>query len=124
MLNSKGFTLIEFIAVLTILGILVAVGVHQFMKVDNSAASVVLRDAVAKFNDAEKHHWTNFKLSGNTYENDDQIFDLVKTDLVKILNWKSISPTGGVVGIRDHYFTVVRKPSTQYGYAVWEVSDG
>lgn len=118
--NSKGFTLIEIIAVLAIVAVLAAVGIPKFMDFDNSAAEVVLRDAVAKFNDTEKHHWTNVKLSGVNYEHDDQVFNLVKADLVKTLTWKSISPTGGVVMIRDHSFNIVRKPSTKSSYAIWE----
>jgi len=121
--NSKGFTLIEILAVLAIVGILAAVGITKFMDLDNSAAEVVLRDAVAKFNETEKHHWANLKLSEVEYESDDQIFDLVKMDLVKALKWKSISPTGGVVKIGDYHFKVVRQLSTNHGYAIWEVSN-
>lgn len=123
-MNSKGFTLIEILAVLLIVGILTAVGVHKFIQLDNSAANVVLRNAVAQFNDTEKHHWTNEKLS-ETYMSDDQMFELVKADLIVTYNWKEISPTGGIVNINTHTFKVVRQSSTQKGYAIWkEVSSG
>jgi len=124
-MNSKGFTLLEILIVLAIIGILAAVGTVKFIRFDNSAAKIVLRDAVAKFNDTEKHHWTNLKLSEYEYESDDQVFDLVKEDLIKTLTWQSISPTGGVVMIKNHSFNVVRQPSTRIGYAIWkEASNG
>ena len=104
--------------------VLVAVGIHRYVDLDNSAAKVVLRDAVVKFNDTELHHWTNLKLSGEGYEGDEQVFDLVKADLLKSFTWQSISSTGGVVSFKGHSFNVKRKQSTHNGYAVWEVSNG
>ena len=123
MSNSKGFTLLEVLAVLAIVGVLAAIGVYKFMEVDDSASKVVLRDAVTKFNSAEMHHWTNVKLSEG-YENDEKVFELVKADLMKSYQWQSISSTGGSIKIHDLVFQVKRKPSTNNQYSVWEVSDG
>lgn len=124
MSNSKGFTLLEILAVLLIVGILAAVGVHKFIKLDNSAATIVLQNAVVQFNDTEKHHWANEKLS-ETYISDDQIFELVKADLIVAYNWQEISSTGGLVNINSNIFKVERQPSTNKGYAIWkEVPSG
>ncbi len=122
--NNRGFTLIEILAVLLIVGVLAAVGVHKFMQLDNSAASVVLRDAVTKINTVEKQHWTNVKISEG-YKDDDQIFQLVKPDLIDLCNWQGISSTGGTINIKNHALQLQRVPSLMNQYAIWkEVSNG
>jgi len=122
-MNQKGFTLIEIIAVLTILGILAAVGAVKFIKFDDSAARVVLRDAVVKLNAIERGHWANAKLS--EYVGDEQIFDLVKADVMETHKWQSISPTGGVLKIREQTYQVERQPSMHNKYGIWkEVPNG
>jgi prepilin-type N-terminal cleavage/methylation domain-containing protein len=122
--NNRGFTLIEILAVLTILGILAAAGVYKFMQLDNSAVLVVLRDAVTKTNTVEMQHWTNVKLSEG-YKDDDQIFQLVKPDLVNLCNWQEISSTGGTISMKGNILQLERVPSSVNQYAIWkEVSSG
>jgi hypothetical protein len=107
-----------------IVGILAAVGVHKFMQLDNSATLVVLRDAVTKINTVEKQYWTNVKLSDG-YKDDDQIFQLVKPDLIDLCNWQVISSTGGIINAKHHSLQLERLPSLINQYAIWkEVSDG
>ena len=122
--NNRGFTLIEILAVLTIVGILTAVGVYKFMILDSSATLVVLRDAVTKLNAIEKQHWTNVKLLED-YKDDDQIFQLVKPDLIYLCSWQAISSTGGTISVKDHILQLERVPSLMNQYAIWkEVSNG
>jgi len=120
-MSQKGFTLLELICVLAIVGLMASFGVVKFIKLDDTAAQTVARDAVVKFNDTEIHHWSNAKLA-DQYVDDDQLFELVKADLIKVHKWQSVSSEGGMISIREHSFQLIRKPSTVSRYGTWEVS--
>lgn len=122
-MNRKGFSLIEIIAVMAVIAIMASIAVHKFVDLGKGASATVARDAVVKFNSAEIHHWTNQKLESG-YAGDDQIFELVKKDLIISYNWKEISPTGGTITINSYSYKLVRSPSTLKHYAQWEVSNG
>ena len=63
MTNQKGFTLIEIISVLLILGVLVSVGAHFVLgKTSLRAEESVLTSVVISLNEKELESWTNLKL--------------------------------------------------------------
>lgn len=55
--NNKGFTLIEIIAVLVIMGVLAAVAVPQFVSLKDSAELTALKSAVSELNGSTKVLW-------------------------------------------------------------------
>ena len=79
-MDNKGFTLIELIAVMLILGIIAAVAVVKFIDFDDSAVSRVVDLTISQINDHEKVGWANCKIA------DDFDVCIDKLDIEKLGN--------------------------------------
>lgn len=81
--TRQGFTLLELIAVLMVLGLLAAVAVPRYMDLEASATSRAIDAAVSELNGREGLSWSHIKISDTSYHyltGDNDVWALMLND--------------------------------------------
>ena len=119
--NNRGFTLIEIIAVMVILGLLAAIAMPRYVDLENNAKQKTIDTLKAEINGRENLTWARHKISASGFVSDEKIFGDLIFDFDPNYRWNSgdPKPSGGTLKFKGEFFTFSRTGSTNLKPAVW-----
>ena len=120
--NKKGFTLIEIMASLVIIGIISSVGVQKYDQLSDAASQRALEFAVRELNSRELLTWGLIKISDEGWQSDEALFAQFDTRLGEGYSWSS-GPglTGGTIRMQASSIALTRTPSSISTSGKWEL---
>jgi prepilin-type N-terminal cleavage/methylation domain-containing protein len=119
-LNKKGFTLVEVVAVMVIMSVMVSVGAKKLDFLSHNASDRVLEHGLRELNTRETLVWTKIKLSGSGPINDTDVFAELDTDLGDEFKWTAGPDiTGGTLRFRSNSIVLTRIASSSLSVGRW-----
>ena len=121
-LNQKGFTLIELISVMIIMGVVASVSIQKFDTVTDTTDERALHLGIKELNIRESLTWSNIKISIDGYTTDADLYPLVDTDMGGGYWWDP-GPhitDGGTLHFKSQYIALNRQQSTVSAAGKWE----
>jgi len=119
--NQKGFTLIELISVMIIMGVMSSIAVKKVDFITDTASARALDTAVKELNVRESLVWSNIKISNDGYTTDEDVFAALDKDLGAKLKWNP-GPAigGGTLHLESQSIVLNRTPSTTSAAGKWQ----
>ncbi|MDY6793073.1 MAG: prepilin-type N-terminal cleavage/methylation domain-containing protein [Thermodesulfobacteriota bacterium] len=119
--NQSGFTLIEIMVVLLILGVLASIAQSKLVNLVDSTENRAIEVGIMELNAREKLAWTDFKFSSNGWANDNAVFAVIDRNLGEGYSWiAGPAISGGILQFKSKSVVVTRDPSTNESAGWWK----
>ena len=120
--DSRGFTLIEIIAVLILLGMIAALAIPRFIDLDQNAKDRAIDSGISELNGRESLVWADAKVSVAGWQDDATLFATMDTSLGAANYTWVVGPTAGGGNLSFQLgppVNLIRTPSTALSPATW-----
>ena len=118
--KREGFTLLELMAVLVIMGVMTSVTIKKFGLLSDSANLTAIRTGVRELNTQETLVWTQMKLSDTGWTSDADVYSTVDKNLGVGYSWNpGPAITGGTLHYKSQSVALVRNQSTRHTVGSW-----
>ncbi len=118
--NQTGFTLLEMMSILVILGMVFSLTIHRFNILSDTAYQKALQAGIQELNIRETLIWYDFKISIDGWVNDEEVFNRLDTHLGGKYRWDpTVDELGGSLHFGPSSANLVRTPSTPKKAAFW-----
>ena len=118
--NRKGFTLLELMSVLVIMGVLFSVTIKKFDLISDSASITAIKAGVRELNTQETLVWTEMKLSDTDWTSDVHVYNAVEKNLGQGYRWNpGPTVTGGTLHYESQSIALVRNESKRNSVGSW-----
>ena len=118
--NCKGFTLLEVMSVLVIMGVMASVGVKKYDILSDTADITAIKAGVKELNTQETLIWIEMKLSGTGWTTDADVYNAVEKNLGQGYRWDP-GPNigGGTLHYNSQSVALVRNESKRNNVGSW-----
>jgi prepilin-type N-terminal cleavage/methylation domain-containing protein len=127
--EEKGFTLIELMAMLVIIGVMTSVVVKKYNHISSSAELRAIEAGISELNSRETLTWANLIINQGEYPGDEAIWAMMTastyTDIGSSYHWDNgpDKDTGGQLSFGSQTISLIREASTLQVAARWRKSE-
>lgn len=117
--NEDGYTMIELMGTMVIVGVLSAVAVKKSMAYIDLTDTVAKNQVVNELNVRSMQSWADRMITNPGFRSDQDVFDNLDKNLSNV-TWRSLSQNGGQFEVGGKTYSITRNPSTIERSARWE----
>ena len=118
--NRKGFTLLELMSVLVIMGVMLSVAIEKYDPLSDSADTTALKASVRELDTQEALVWIDMKLSNTGWISDVDVYKSVEKNLGQRYRWNpGPTITDGTLYHEGKSVALVRNQSTRNTFGSW-----
>ena len=125
--EEKGFTLIELMAMMVIIGVLASVAVKKYTNINNSAELRAIAAGISELNSRETLTWANLIIAQGKYPGDEAIWTMMTTytNIGSSYHWDSgpDKDSGGHLSFGSQTVSLTREASTLQVAGKWRQSE-